>query len=72
MEETKYVKLTDKAIYRVVSESPGRNASEPIGGPDKKKEIRKPSSLLSSEGNTSNGKLNETVVRSGGVVGVAR
>ena len=35
MEETKLVKLTDKAIVRMVSESPGRNASEPIGGPDK-------------------------------------
>ena len=34
MEETKLMKLTDKAIYRMVSESPGRNASEPIGGPD--------------------------------------
>ena len=36
MEETKLVKLTDKAIVRMVSESPGRNASEPTGGPDKK------------------------------------
>ena len=35
MEETKRVKLTDKAIVRMVSESPGRNASEPTGGPDK-------------------------------------
>ena len=31
------MKLTDKAILRMVSESPGRNTSEPIGGPDKKK-----------------------------------
>ena len=31
----KLVKLTDKAIVRMVSESPGRNASEPMGGPDK-------------------------------------
>ena len=30
------MKLTDKAILRMVSESPGRNTSEPIGGPDKK------------------------------------
>jgi hypothetical protein len=29
------MKLADKAVYRAVSESPGRNASEPIGGPDK-------------------------------------
>ncbi len=34
MEETKLVKLTDKAIVRMVSESPGHNASEPTGGPD--------------------------------------
>ena len=32
MEETKQMKLTDKAILGMVSESPGRNASEPIGG----------------------------------------
>ena len=30
------MKLTDKAILRMVSDSPGRNTSEPIGGPDKK------------------------------------
>ena len=30
------MKLTDKAIVRMVSESPGRNASEPAGGPDKR------------------------------------
>ncbi len=35
MEETKLVKLTDKAIVRMVSESPGRNTSEPTGGPEK-------------------------------------
>ncbi len=36
VEETKRMKLTDKAIQGMVSESPGRNASEPIGGLDKK------------------------------------
>ncbi len=36
MEETKRMKLIDKAILGMVSESPGRNESEPIGGPDKK------------------------------------
>ena len=30
------MKLTDKAILGMVSESPGRNESEPRGGPDKK------------------------------------
>jgi hypothetical protein len=32
VEETKLVKLTDKAVLGTVSELPGRNASEPIGG----------------------------------------
>jgi hypothetical protein len=35
VEETKRIKLTDKAIFGMVSESPGRNASEPSGGLDK-------------------------------------
>jgi len=36
------MKPTDKAILGMVSKSPGRNASEPIGGL-KKKEIWRPS-----------------------------
>ena len=32
VEETKRMKPTDKAILGMVSESPGRNASEPRGG----------------------------------------
>ena len=35
VEETKPMKPTDKAIFRMVSESPGRNGSEPTGGPEK-------------------------------------
>ena len=35
MEETKRMKPTDKAILGMVSESPGRNESEPSGGLDK-------------------------------------
>ena len=35
-EETKRMKPTDQAIFGMVSESPGRNASEPSGGLDKK------------------------------------
>ncbi len=35
-EETKRMKPTDKAIFGMVSESPGRNESEPTGGLDKK------------------------------------
>ena len=33
-EETKRMKPTDKAILGMVSESPGRNASERRGGPE--------------------------------------
>lgn len=36
-EETKRMKPTDKAILGMVSESPGRNESEPRGGLDKNK-----------------------------------
>ncbi len=35
VEETKLVKPIDKAIFWMVSESPGRNVSEPTGGPEK-------------------------------------
>ena len=37
VEETKPMKPIDKAIFGMVSESPGRNASERIGGPDRGK-----------------------------------
>jgi hypothetical protein len=30
--ETEFLKPIDKAIFRMVSKSPGRNANEPIGG----------------------------------------
>ena len=36
VEETKRTKPIDKAILGMVSESPGRNASKPTGGLDKK------------------------------------
>jgi hypothetical protein len=36
VEETKRTKPTDEAIFRMASESPGRNVSEPSGGLDKK------------------------------------
>ena len=32
VEETKLMKPIDKAVFGTVSESPGRNASEPTGG----------------------------------------
>ena len=34
VEETKRMKPTDKAVHGTVSESPGRNESEPTGGLD--------------------------------------
>ena len=48
--ETALLKLFDKAVLGTVSESPGRNASEPIGGPVKKNTWR-PRRLFPSEGN---------------------
>ena len=36
-EETKRMKPTDKAVLGTVSESPGRNESEPTGGLDRNK-----------------------------------
>ena len=36
VEETKRMKPTDKAIFRMVSESPGRNGSEPVVASTKK------------------------------------
>jgi len=40
MRETKYLKPIDKAIFWMVSESPGRNESERIGGPESAKPQR--------------------------------
>jgi len=62
------MKLTDKAILGMVSESPGRNGSEPIGGLGKK-EIRKPSPLVQGQGSMDRRKLTDAAIHSGGVVG---
>jgi len=43
------MKPTDQAILGMASESPGRNASEPSGGLDKKR-FRRPSPLVRGEG----------------------
>ena len=40
MRETEYLKPIDKAILGVVSELPGRNESERIGGPESEKPLR--------------------------------
>ena len=65
------MKPIDKAIFGMVSESPGRNASEPTGGPETF-QPRRPSPLPLGEGNMAHRNLAEAVVHSGGVVGVAR
>ena len=72
MEETNLVKPTDKAIFGMVSESPGRNASEPTGGLDKKNWFRRPSPLLRGEGSMARLNLTDAAGHSGGVVGAAR
>ncbi len=71
MEETKGMKLTDKAIFGMVSELPGRNASEPTGGLVKNK-FRRPSPLGSGEGSMAGRNLTVATSHSGGVVGAAR
>ncbi len=65
------MKLADKAILRMVSESPGRNASEPIGGLVKNR-FRRPSPLPPGEGSMAGRSLTVATSHSGGVVGAAR
>ncbi len=71
MEETKLVKLIDKATLGVVSESSGRNESEPIGCLVKKW-FRRLSALLWREGSMFERNLTDAFEHSGGVVGAAR
>ena len=71
MEETNLVKLTDKAVFGTVSELPGRNASEPVGGLVNFK-IRRPSPLPTGEGSMACRNLTVATRHSGGVVGAAR
>ncbi len=65
------MKLIDKAILGMVSESPGRNDSEPIGGPVRIK-IRRPSALGWGEGSMRCRRLIDEAQHFGGVVGTAR
>jgi len=65
------MKLTDKAIFWMVSKSPGRNASEPIGGPDTF-QFRRPSPLVQGEGSRVCRRLTDETYSFGGVVGTAR
>ena len=71
VEETKLMKPIDKAILRMASESPGRNASEPRGGLGKNLN-RRPSPLHSGEGSMVCSNLTAAAGHSGGVVGAAR
>jgi hypothetical protein len=71
VEETKRMKPTDKAILGMVSESPGRNASEPTSGLEKN-ELRRPSPFLRGEGSLAGGNLTDAAGHFGGVVGTAR
>ena len=65
------MKLIDKAILGMVSESPGRNESEPIGGPVRIR-FRRPSALGWCEGNMVCRRLIDEAHHFGGVVGTAR
>ena len=71
VEETKRMKPTDKAILGMVSESPGRNVSEPTSGLEKN-ESRRPSPLVRGEGSMAGGNLTDAIGHFGGVVGAAR
>jgi hypothetical protein len=66
------MKPTDKAAFGAVSESPGRNVSEPRSGLEKKNLHRRPSPLLRGEGIMAWRKLTDAACHFGGVVGTAR
>jgi hypothetical protein len=69
--ETEYLKPIDKAIFGMVSESPGRNESERRGGPESERP-RRPSPHPEGEGSMARRRLAEATCRSGGVVATAR
>jgi putative ABC transport system substrate-binding protein len=69
--ETKTLKPTDQAIGRMVSESPGRNASERIGGPERLKP-RRPSLTVERRRQHGPSHLAEAAGHSGGVRATAR
>ncbi len=71
MEETKRMKLTDKAILGMVSELPGRNMSEPRGSLVRIY-IRRPSPFCGGEGSMVCHRLIDEAQHFGGVVGTAR
>jgi hypothetical protein len=65
------MKLADKALFGRVSESPGRNESQPTGGLEKEK-LRRPSPLYPGEGSRGRRRLTDAAAPFGGVVGTAR
>jgi hypothetical protein len=65
------MKPTDKALPGRVSESPGRNTSELIGGLEKKKP-RRLNPLYPGEGSRRCRSMTDEAHSSGGVVGTAR
>jgi len=69
--ETEGLKPIDKAIFGIASESPGRNASEHIGGLEKSK-VRRSSLLREGEDSMGSRRLAETAAHSGGVIVTAR
>ena len=71
MEETNRRKPPEQAILGMVSESPGRNGSEPRSGLEKNT-IRRPSPLVRDEGSMACGNLTDAVWHFGGVGGTAR
>jgi len=69
--ETEGLKPIDKAIFGVVSESPGRNESERRGGLDKS-DLRRSSPHCMGEGSMGRRRLVEEAIHSGGVIAAAR
>jgi hypothetical protein len=69
--ETNDLKPIDKAIFGMVSESPGRNASEPTSSLVRNR-TRRSSPLVSGEDSMAERRLTDAIVHSGGVAGAAR
>lgn len=70
--EIEFLMPIDKAIFRMVSESSGRNESERRSGLEKAKPQRKPSSQPEGEGRMGRRKLTDALDHSGGVEATAR
>ena len=70
--EIEFLMPIDKAIFRVVSKSSGRNESERRFGLEKPEPQRKPSPLPEGEGRMGRRKLTEAPDHSGGVKTTAR